>query len=162
MKEFIIDQKEYKKDKVLIIVYIIFWILWTPVTLFVLALVFTEFNLFYCIWLIFGFFAVIGIPYSLLTMNKSEKVIVDNDNVIFINTEPFPKNKITIPKNQIKQFSLEFYDDESIKTINVFNFENKRKVTLAMPLNLESKKKIIANLETFFISNNLSYEFIEK
>lgn len=79
-----IKPKDYQRDYFVIVVTIIFWIIWTPITMIATYLLFIEPSIFLILWLSVGYFGVIGVPFALGTMNRciTIELIDDKINVV--------------------------------------------------------------------------------
>ena len=73
----IINTKGLKKDKFYIGGLIVFWLIWTPITLFFCIGAIVDFHWFLLIWLPFGLAGVILIPIKLYGVNGSQFIIAE-------------------------------------------------------------------------------------
>ena len=159
----VIPSKGKRKDKGYIGCLSIFWIIWTPATAVVTYLAFTQFRIFFFIWLIFGYGGVVLIPLRLLGMNKPQVLLFNGDHLIIKGTGwPFQKT-IHVGKDGIKALTLEYYEsseDESVWTLNLIQKRenlNKR-IMLAQFLHPEEKAKLFWKIKDFLERHGFIFE----
>ena len=159
----VIPLKGKRKDKGYIGCLSIFWIIWTPATAVVTYLAFTQFRIFFFIWLIFGYGGVVLIPLCLLGMNKPQVLLFNGDHLIIKGTGwPFQK-AIHVGKDGIKALTLEYYEsseDESVWTLNLIQKRenlNKR-IMLAQFLHPEEKAKLFWKIKDFLEGYGFNFE----
>ena len=93
------DNREIPRSCFLSVFMALFWIIWTPTTIFVTHLLLTGKGpaIFFFVWLIFGYLGVILIPASWFLRYTVERIEIDD----------------------ITRIDFGHFDDESIKTLNI-------------------------------------------
>ncbi|WDE95815.1 hypothetical protein PQO03_08815 [Lentisphaera profundi] len=160
MNQYIINPKEYKKDKVYLGCMVIFWLIWAPATMIVCYLAISKKELFFFLWLIFGFIGFFGIPYAIYSRNRIQKIIIESEKIHFHGTGVLPNSKISINHQSIRMLTLEHYDDESVFSLNVQSNKSPKRIMLASMVHPDHKAKIYNELKSFFSSHGIECEYI--
>ena len=148
--EYIVNPKGKKKNISYIVFLCIFWIIWAPVTALFSYLAVTQMHPFFFIWLIFGFWGTFGIPYFLTQLNRRQKIIIEKGRVYFIGTRFLANSSISTSPYMIKELSLDFYDEESIPTLNIITSGKPKRIMLANFVSYDAKRIIFDEIKTFF------------
>ena len=115
------DNREIPRSCFLTIFTLGFWIVWTPVTLFLTYLLFSGEGpaIFLSIWLIFGYLGVIGIPMTWMLRWAVERIELDGKTYRHYHVgmpQWFSREWAT---EDLTQIDFGHYDEESITTLNV-------------------------------------------
>ena len=115
------DNREIPRSCFLTIFMLGFWIVWTPVTLFLTYLLFSGEGpaIFLSIWLIFGYLGVIGIPMTWMLRWTVERIELDGKTYRHYHVgmpQWFSREWAT---EDLTQIDFGHYDEESITTLNV-------------------------------------------
>ena len=98
-----------------------FWVVWTPLTLFITYLLLSGEGptLFFLIWLIFGYVGVIGIPLTWMLRWTIERIELDDKTYrhYYANMPNwFPREWAT---KELTQIEFGYHDEESITTLSI-------------------------------------------
>jgi len=163
MYKFILPSKGQTKDRIYIGCLSIFWIIWTPITAAVTYLAFTKPQIFFFIWLIFGYAGVVLIPLCLLRMNKPQILLIKGDHLIIKGTGlPFQKD-LHVGKDEIEALTLEHYDShepEAVWSLNLIlkrTYSNKR-IMLAPFLHPKRKAELFYRIKDFLQGHDFDFE----
>ena len=115
------DNREIPRSCFLSVFMALFWIIWTPTTIFVTHLLLTGKGpaIFFFVWLIFGYLGVILIPASWFLRYTVERIEIGAQfyRHYYVNAKwLFPKHW---PIDDITRIDFGHFDDESIKTLNI-------------------------------------------
>lgn len=160
------DYRELPKKRFLGCFFILFWIVWTPITLFVTAgaLNARGFDLvFFLIWLVLGWGGVVTIPYTLLMRRWRESIFIDDTAITLTYSGLLARRSKTIPLSSIASITIGHVQDsdggESIQTLNINLtrtepiWSRRRMVAYWLPADLQMQ--LFQAIEAFFEMHNL-------
>jgi hypothetical protein len=159
--DYAIDPRRFRKDRFYTGFLILFWILWTPVTLFVTGFASTGEGpqAFLWLWLCFGWLGVLLIPWALLTRNRTQRLRMRAGRLLVSGTGLLPWTALAIDRDQIAALTLEAYDEESVLTLNLFlKGLFRRRVMLASLVHPEGKEILFREIERFLHDHGFSFE----
>lgn len=162
--KFVIEPRKYKTDLKLLRLSLLFWVFWTPLTLYCTYYAFTENNIFIFFWLLIGYFGIFFVPYTIYCKNRSQTLLIEGEILIVLGTEFFPKTKILISKENLRSLSLERELNENEKVYNRslrINYVHKNKekyVMFAHFVHPSDQFIIFEEIRQFLKSNGFSFE----
>lgn len=145
---------------------ILFWLIWTPLTLFFTIVLFVAqidigTTVFLILWLIGGWFGVVGIPYILAKRLTEERIEMDLVGVSWWAIGPYAGKRKTVPYYQIKELALGWYYDrdehESMVTLNIYMKTGGRRM-LAYWLSKEEKRHLYERICQFLEFHSIDIE----
>ena len=156
------SNKDIPKSLFLTIFVSVFWIVWTPATLFVTCLLLFGDGpkLFFVIWLIFGYIGVFGIPFWWSLRWAGESVAFDEHN--------YRHQLVGYPNwcqrnwsmKQVTQIYYGFYDEEeSLPTLNVIR--GRSRDIIAWWANPATTRELFETIKDFLDSQDNSVVIID-
>jgi len=127
-----------------------------------LYLAISKMEVFFFIWLIFGFIGFFGIPYAIYSRNRVQTIVIENGEIHFFGVGVLPGSKISFDHQYIKQLTLEHYDEESVFSLNVHSTKRPKRIMLANFVQADDKVHIFKDLKSFFTNHDIICEFINK
>ena len=161
---YIIDPRDYRKDRLFAGFLILFWLIWVPATAFITVAAFMDPSPFFFVWLVFGYLGTFLIPYTLLTRNRKQILEVAGETVVVYGIGLLPMSSVQIDKQNLDSLTLEHYDDgfdlESIYTLNLFQKPGARprRVTLASFVHPREKAILLEEIGAFFLKHGFLFE----
>lgn len=158
-----IDPKVYPKYKFYLISMVLFWVIWAPATGVVTYLALTTQEIFFYIWLIFGYLGTVLIPWSILSRNRKMTLKLTNDNVEIKGAGVSPNSLIIFPKKKLTELTLEYHDEsepESVYSLNIFYVKNnkRKRIHLVPYITPKSLNEIFNDLCKFLIKNECKFK----
>lgn len=160
----VIDNSGRRSDGCYLGFLVLFWIVWTPVTVWATLEAFSDFNLFWVVWLPFGYIGMLGIPFMLWQSRKPQVLESAPDSLQIRGTGlPFAR-VVTIPRGQKIKLHFGHYGDdgegESVATLNVFSGSSwwTRRIMIAPLAHPSEKRKIFHEVEAFLTENGFNIE----
>lgn len=118
------SNRDVPKDGCVFVFFVLFWIVWCPLTLAVTWLAFERREAFFFIWLVFGWVGTLGVPYTLLRRYWSEVIEVSSRAVTHRCVGLLaPRPKVWRLELGLEIF-LGFYDEESNCTLSLIRSQN--------------------------------------
>ncbi len=111
IERYVIDPRDYRKDRMTIGLLIPFCLIWISLTAFMTVAALTEPSSFFFIWLIFGYMGTLLIPYMLVTRNRKHILEVEGESLVVYGTGFLPGSRVDIRKQDFNALTLEHYDD---------------------------------------------------
>ena len=161
--KYVIDPRKYRTYRFYAGCMLIFWLIWTPLTLVVTYLACTQGNPFLFVWMIFGYVGVVGIPLVILSRNRKQILEVVGDSVIIKGTGILPTSKIRIYGRNLRSLTLEHYDDtfdrESVYTLNLLQKTgaHPERIMLAQFVHPRDKAIILEEIRTFLSNHGFHF-----
>jgi hypothetical protein len=163
------DNRELPKKRFLGSFLILFWMVWTSMTLFVTALAFQARGMdlaMLLIWLLFGWVGVLAIPYTLLMRSWGESIIIDDTSIMLSYSGLLARRSQTIPLGSIDTISIGHVQDsdggESIQTLNIYLTGTKpllsRRLMVAYWLPADLQNDIFRAIEAFVEKHSLNVQ----
>ena len=145
---------------------VVWWIAWTPLTLFLTYLTFAERGLhlvMFLIGLILAWIFELGIPYALLSRRWRESIFLDKTAITLTFSGPFARWPRVIPLGSILEIWIGHFgsgeDRESIVTLNIFLSEAAptwfRRQMVGYWLSYELKQQLFQAIEAFVEMHHL-------
>jgi hypothetical protein len=164
---YVIDPRDFRKDRFGIGFMVVFWLIWAPATAVVTYLAINDPKPFFFLWLVGGYLGTIIIPASLFTMNRKQVLEVAGDSLV-VNTLAFiPPFKVRIDKLNLQALSLERYRRSSSSGETVFTFSLIQKgnlwpkrIPLAHYVKLEDQAIIFEEIKEFLKKNGFVFDAI--
>lgn len=158
--EYEIDPRLFRKDRFYALFLMLFWIVWTPATLFVTGLLASDGGpkVFLIFWLCFGWLGVLMIPYSLLTQNRKQRLTMSAGRLLVSGTALLPWRKREIGRSDLKSLTLEHHGDESVLTLNLFVRGWPQRVMLAPLVHPDGKALLFPEIERFLRAHGFHFE----
>lgn len=158
-----IDPKMYPKYKSYLTFMVLFWVIWAPVTGLATYLAITKQEIFFYVWLIFGYLGTFLIPWSLLCRNRKMTITLGDGKIEVKGAGFKPNSLITFNKDQLLQLTLEHYDEddsESVYSLNILYTKNgqKKRIHLVPYINPKSLDEIFYNLSNFLIEHKCKFK----
>lgn len=139
---------------------VLFWVIWTPVTAVVTIAFVWSWNPFLGFWLVFGYLGVLGIPYALLCRNASHVLIASAEGLEVITRPALTGRRYVIPREKFIGLHLGQYGEESVRTLNLL-WEGRigqRRFMLAPFVSPEEKEAIAAEVRSFLAAHGFPAE----
>jgi hypothetical protein len=166
---FVIDGKNYKKDRFYVCFLVGFATLWDVATIFITWLDIKDHNPFFHVWLVFGFIGAILSTSSILRINGKEIIRVKPDGVE-IEYAGFIRKRLFIDKYDLDSVTFEKYvfgpdsfgetGQEGVWSLNLIRktgWINKR-IMLAAFVHRDEKYKIFTDLVSLLEKNNFVFK----
>ncbi|MEO1128451.1 MAG: hypothetical protein AAFX05_01950 [Planctomycetota bacterium] len=157
----VIERSGARKDRVYIAALVIFWLIWTPIT--IAATLLLPHSLGRTIWLVFGYVGVIVVPLSLLQL-RGREVIEVTDDQIRVRTTPWPGLRWNCTRERLKLVSFEYYgtvEPETIPTVNlVRNGVNPftERCMLASGLHPDHRREVFDTIDALLGARGYTFE----
>jgi hypothetical protein len=162
---YVIDPRDFRRDRIGIGIMIVFWLIWAPATAFVTLLAYNDPKPFYFLWLFFGYLGTIVIPASLFTMNRKQVLEVAGDSLVVDTLAFIPPFKGRIDKLNLQALTLERYRWRSRHGDTVFTLNLIRKgalwpkrIMLAHYVNLDDKAILFEEIKEFLRKNGFVFD----
>jgi hypothetical protein len=162
---YVIDPRDFRRDRVLIGIMVVFWLIWAPATAVVTYLAITDPKPFFFLWLVGGYLGTIIIPVSLFRMNKKQVLEVAGDTLVVDTLAIIPPFKVRIDKLDLQALTLERYQGHSRHGDTVFTLNLIRKgslwpkrISLAHYVKLEDQAIIFEEIKEFLQKNGFVFD----
>lgn len=158
------DNRDVRKDRFTFWFFLLFWIVWAPVTCAATVMIFTSGSpIFFTIWCVFGWLGTIAIPLTFAQRFWREWIQVDSDSISWGATGLMAQKPRTVPFAGVTEFGLGRYSDrhehESMFSLNVYKspkaLGHMRRHVIGYWLSKEDKELIFARVSHFVAKRSL-------
>jgi hypothetical protein len=155
------DNRQVRKDGCTLCFFVVFWIIWAPVTVFVTGLFLVDAGprWFFAFWLIFGWLGTLGIPYAVLGRFWKEWIEI-SEHAFRHGRQGFlaPRPK-SFPLDTILCVFYGHCDEETFAALTIFRVPGRLGVAnrhqFGCWLAPDLKKQIFDRIEAFVQQNGL-------
>lgn len=157
--QLVIDNTGRRIDVFYLCFLIVFWIIWTPLTVWATVTAYLNFSFFWVIWLPFGYVGVFGIPYMLVQSTRPQTLLATPDSLRVSGTGIPLARVIEIPRQQEIKLHFGRYGDEgegeSVATLNIISGTSiwTKRIMIAPLSHPNEKRQIFDELQTFLLEN---------
>lgn len=137
----------------------VFWLIWTPVTIGVTYLAYSDFHIFFVIWLLFGYLGVFGVPWTLIQSRRPQRLVAtEQDLIIDGGNNPFQKI-VRMPRNKVIKLYFGHYDDGEVEAVVTLNlFSGAKRVMISQLSHPTEKREIFETISKFLEENEFNVE----
>ncbi len=160
-RSLILDSSRFRKDRFSIVFLVIFWLVWTPVTLIVTVVAVAAGLSLIWLWVVFAWIAVVLIPISMMRMDNRLELTDEGDKVRITGLGILGKGKKSIVKGDMREVHLAYINDESVPTIEIVTldkFSIGRNVRLPTWANTDGKRAMLHEVDAFLRSLGCEFE----
>ena len=150
----VIDSKEYERQHSILVFLTIWNLVWTPMTVILSFVAINDPNIFWLIWLLFGYIGSIFGGLALINPFRVQTLELIEDKLIITGAGLLPNTSVIIDLNKSVKIGLERDSDDILVLFIEYNrrwFYNR--ILLAQYLSDKSKKKIYEEIK-YFLRNN--------
>jgi len=156
-----IDPRRFPGDRFYTGFLVLFWIVWTPITLFVTGFAGSGEGpeAFLMFWLCFGWLGVLLIPWILLTRNRPQRLEASGGRLVVVGGGLLPWTRREIPHDGLRALTLERHDEESVWTLNLFTRGGLAgRVMLAPMVHPDAKEQLFGEIAAFLREQGFDFE----
>lgn len=157
----ILDSERFQKDRFSIVFFVIFWLVWTPVTLVMTVVAIAVGLSLIWLWVAFAWIAVVLIPISMMRMDNRLKLIDEGATVRITGLGIFGKGEKSLVKRDVSRVQLANINEESVPTIEIVTldkFSIGRSVRLTTWADADGKRVMLQEVGTFLRSIGCEFE----
>ncbi len=157
---YVIDPRNFGRDRVIIGFSIGFWLIWAPVTALATYLADTVSHPAYYLFLVISYLVIIIIPVSLFTMNKKQVLEVTGDSLVVYTNAIIPPSKVRIDKLNLQALTLGRYGRETVYTLNLIQkgLLWPKRIPLAEYVDLKDKAILFEEIREFLQKNGFVFD----
>ncbi len=159
-----IDPRRYRKDRLYVVLMVVWLVIWVPATLFVTGMAFYDPQIFFFVWLVFGYLGTLAVPLALLSRNRKQYIKIEEEMIVVQGTGIWPWSTVRIPKPWFNGIALGHYNEESVYTLNLCYTKDypsivpgERRIMLAQFVHWKNKAILFDEISHFLRSHNIAF-----